>query len=115
MSPRPHLMAMTTHRRYTFLDDSGRIDMLKVLGILQHACEIHWWFNEPKVLGAAGYTVEFSFTVSARDQWWAHRRAMELAERVYRGLKLGPAAIPIPLWEPLAPHTNRGRFRVPTT
>lgn len=84
--------------------------MKKVLGILQHACETHWWFNEPEAQGA-----EFSFTVSARDQWWAHRRAMELAERVYRGLKLGPAAIPVPLWEPLAPHTNRGRFRVPTT
>lgn len=105
---------MTTHRRYTFMDESGRPDPNKVLNILQHACETAWWFNEPQV-GVQELTFQFSFTVSARDQWWAHRRAMGLAERVYRGLKLGPAAVPIPLWEPLAPHTNRGRFRVPTT
>jgi hypothetical protein len=103
---------VTTHRRYTFLDSSPR-DPGKVLGILQHACETSWWFNEPQVLGED--TLTFSFTVSGRDQWWAHKRAMDLAERVYRGLKLGPAAIPVPLWQPLAPHTNRGRFRVPTT
>lgn len=101
---------MTTHRRYIFVDESGRADMEKVQDILRHACEMYWWYNEPQVQGT-----EFSFTVSGRDQWYAHRRAMDLAERVYRGLKLGPGAIPVPLWEPLPPHMNRGRFRVPTT
>ena len=110
---------MTTHRRYTFLDE-GTLGSVanthrKVLATLQHACETSWWFNEPEVLGEEFGKLSFSFTVSARDQWWAHQRAMNLAERVYRGLKLGPAAVPVPLWEPLAPHTNRGRFRVPTT
>jgi hypothetical protein len=107
---------MTTHRRYTFLDD--RTDPpghAKVLGILQHACERHWWFNEPEVQGKEFERLSFSFTVSARDQWFAHKRAMDLAERVYRGLGLGPSYVPIPLWEPLAPHDNRGRFRVPST
>lgn len=107
-------MAMTTHRRYTFLDERLDKGHQKVLATLQHACETHWWFNEPEVLGQDYGTLSFSFTVSGRDQWWAHRRAMGLAERVYRGLKLGPVAIPVPLWEPLAPHTNRGRFRVPS-
>lgn len=109
---------MTTHRRYTFLDEvtTGTACHPKVLAILQHACETSWWFNEPEVQGQDEGTLSFSFTVSARDQWWAHRRAMQLAERVYRGaLRMGPAAVPVPLWAPLAPHTNRGRFRVPTT
>ncbi len=107
---------MTTHRRYTFLDNrpepSGHT---KVLSVLRHACESHWWFNEPEVLGREFGQLSFSFTVSGRDQWFAHQRAMDLAEKVYRALRLGPAAIPVPLWEPLAPHNNRGRFRVPTT
>lgn len=106
---------MTTHRRYTFLDETNTSGHVKVLGILQHACETHWWFNEPEVTGKDFELLSFSFTVSGRDQWFAHKRAMDLAERVYRGLKLGPGAIPIPLWEGLAPHTNRGRFRIPTT
>ena len=106
---------MTTHRRYTFLDEARSEGHNRVLAILQHACETTWWFNEPVVGGLDEGVLTFSFTVSARDQWWAHHRAMQLAERVYRGIRLGPAAIPVPLWEPLAPHTNRGRFRVPTT
>lgn len=106
---------MTTHRRYTFLDETRGEGHNRVLAILQHACEVSWWFNEPVVGGQDEGTLTFSFTVSARDQWWAHQRAMQLAERVYRGIKLGPAAIPVPLWEPLPPHTNRGRFRVPAT
>lgn len=107
---------MTTHRRYTFLDERQDVSCHdQVLNILQHACEQVWWYNEPEVMGQEFGRMSFSFTVSGRDQWWAHKRAMDLAERVYRGLKLSPAAIPVPLWEPLAPHTNRGRFRVPTT
>ena len=104
---------MTTHRRYMFLDEGRATGHDKVMSILQHACETFWWFNEPEVLGQEYGTLSFSFTVSGRDQWFAHKRAMDLAGRVYRGLKLGPKAIPVPLWEPLAPHTNRGRFRVP--
>lgn len=104
---------MTTHRRYTFLDEATSTGHQKVLGVLQHACETYWWFNEPEVLGKDFRQLSFSFTVSGRDQWFAHKRAMELAERVYRALKLGPKAIPVPLWESLAPHTNRGRFRTP--
>lgn len=105
---------MTAHRRYTFLDDSGITDHSRIRDILQHACETSWWFNEPEVT-VEGSSLQFSFTVSGRDQWWAHKRAMDLADRVYRGLKLGPARVPVPLWEPLPPHMNRGRFRVPTT
>lgn len=104
---------MTTHRRYTFLDEERSTGHQKVLHILQHACETYWWFNEPEVLGQDYGTLSFSFTVSGRDQWFAHKRAMDLAGRVYHALKLGPKAIPVPLWESLAPHTNRGRFRVP--
>lgn len=105
---------MTTHRRYTFQDEVPRSEGHDaVLSVLQHACETHWWFNEPEVLGREFDRLTFSVTVSARDQWFAHVRAMELAGRVYRALGLGARHIPEPLWEPLAPHTNRFGNRQP--
>lgn len=107
---------MTTHRRYWF-DNPGEWapgDYAKVLGTLQHACEVYWWFNEPEVMGQQFDRLTFSFTVSARDQWWAHRRAMGLAGDCYHALGKWEKDIPVPMWEPLEPHSNRGRWRVPT-
>lgn len=105
---------MTTHRRYTFHDEAPRQEgHEKVQSVLQHACETNWWFNEPEVFGKDDGRLTFSVTVSARDQWFVHVRAMQLAGTVYRALGLGPRHIPEPLWEPLAPHTNRFGNRQP--
>lgn len=107
---------MTCHRRYYFehpkpwTEDGGHD---KVRRTLLHACEIHWWFNEPEVLGQEFERLTFSFTVSARDQWWAHKRAMNLATQCYRALGMWEKDVPVPMWEALEPHTNRGRYRVP--
>ena len=105
---------MTTHRRYYF-EHPGEMKTghSKVLAVLQHHCETSWWYNEPVVEGQPFDRLSFAFTVSARDQWWAHRRAMRLAEACYRSLMLGPKSIPEPMWEVLEPHTNRGRYRTP--
>lgn len=54
----------------------------------------------------------FSFTVSGRDQWWAHQRALKLATDVYYTLGMTEQDVPEPDWEPLAPHMNRGYGRV---
>lgn len=101
---------MTTHRRYFFVHPQewtgGRHD--KVRQILESSVNEYWWFSDPHVEGAPFNRMSFSFTVSARDQWFAHRRAMHLAERVCRAIKLKP--VPEPAWEPLEPHMNRGRF-----
>lgn len=105
---------MTCHRRYYFEDPGtwlGGHDL--VLAILQHACEACWWFNEPQVAGQGLNRLAFSFTVSARDQWWAHKRAVNLALNCYIALGKWEQDVPTPMWEPLEPHTNRGRFRVP--
>lgn len=106
---------MTTHRRYYFQHpgkwERGGHD--QVLRLLNHACELHWWFNEPLVQGAPFDLLQFEFTASARDQWFVHKRAMKLAVDVYYSLGLSEADVPAPMWEPLAPHTNRGRYRVP--
>lgn len=103
---------MTTHRRYYWeLRLSEGHD--KVKRILDHQCEAHWWYNEPEVVGQEVGILAFSFTVSARDQWFAHKRAMGLALTCCRAVGVGPKTMPEPIWEPLAPHTNRGRFRVP--
>lgn len=106
---------MTSHRRY-YWDDPGEWtseDYNKVLGVLQHACEVHWWFNEPEVLGQGYGRLSFSFTVSARDQWWAHKRATRLATDCYRALGKWEKHVPVPMWEALEPHSNRGRYRTP--
>jgi hypothetical protein len=81
--------------------------------VLQHACETYWWYNEPAVEGEPFSKLSFSFTVSARDQWWAHKRAMKLAINCYLALGYGEHAVPEPMWESLEPHTNRGRYRTP--
>jgi hypothetical protein len=102
---------VTTHRRYYFEvpRDEGH---QRALELLQHACQTRWWFNEPEVSGAGFEILAFAFTVSARDQWWAHSRAMDLAVSVCKAVGVGSKDMPVPIWEPLAPHSNRGH-RVP--
>jgi len=105
---------VTTHRRYSFQHPvERRTGHELVLQVLERACGLHWWYREPEVTGMPFARLSFAFTVSGRDQWWAHRRAMLLAEACYRSLMLGPKSIPEPMWEVLEPHTNRGRYRTP--
>lgn len=106
---------MTTHRRYYFTHpgilSTGHEAASSVLA---KACERFWWFNEPEVEGAPFQRLSFSFTVSGRDQWWCHRRAMGLAQRVYAyALHLGPGVIPEPAWETL--EREGGRYQVPAS
>lgn len=102
---------MTTHRRYYFVYPEewtgGRY--FKVKAVLESACLKHWWYRDPQVQGEAFNRMLFAFTVSARDRWWCHQRAMDLAERVCRAIKMKP--VPQPTWQPLPPHTNRSHPR----
>lgn len=104
---------MTTHRRYYFLAPGEWVGgrHFKVKAILETACMRNWWYRDPMVEGEPFNRMSFGFTVSGRDQWWCHRRAIVLAERVCRTIKLKP--VPEPLWESLPPHENRGQLRVP--
>lgn len=106
---------MTTHRRYSFVhrEPHGGHDV--VLTVLQKACEHHWWYREPHVEGQPYNRLSFSFTVSGRDQWWTHRRAMKLAVDCYYALGMRENDVVEPDWEPLAPHMNRGHERVQAT
>jgi hypothetical protein len=106
---------MTTHRRYCFSHPgewSRPGSHAKILEILQGACEHRWWYRDPSVDGEAFNRLSMCFTVSARDQWWCHRRAMKLAVDAYYAVGLAEPDLPTPEWEPLAPHANRGRYRV---
>ena len=103
---------MTTHRRYVFQtkrpeghDDARRI--------LLHACERFWWYNDAEVNGAPYGILSLEFTVSGRDQWWCHKRAMRLATDAFYAIGLREKDLPEPMWETLAPHSNRGRYRIP--
>ena len=97
---------MTCHRRYTFTlaGDSGHN---RILHNLQEACDQHHWFRDPEVRGRGLGVIQATFIVSARDKWWAHRRAMTLMEQA-----VWPLDVPTPDWEPLPPHMNRGGYRI---
>ncbi len=106
---------MTTHRRY-FFNPPGEWTQgghARIKAKLQQACERHWWFNEPEVMGEPFGRLSFSVTVSGRDQWWCHTRAMRLAVNCFYAIGLDEKTVPEPMWEPLDPHTNRGRYRIP--
>jgi hypothetical protein len=97
---------VTCHRRYTFTVLASDLASSSILEAMYLWCDRHWWFNSPEVEEPANQTLEVSFDVSARDQWWAHRRAMDMMEQV-----LWPQPVPTPIWDTLPPHTNRGRYR----
>lgn len=103
---------MTTHRRYAFQHPGPQGGHDVALQVLQRACELNWWYREPEVSGQPFGRLAFAFTVSGRDQWWAHQRAQKLATDVYYALGMTERDMPEPDWEPLAPHTNRGYGRV---
>jgi hypothetical protein len=103
---------LPTHRRYSFQHPGERTEGHAVVqAILEQAVEHHWWYREPEVSGQPFARLVFSFTVTGRDQWWAHRRALKLATDCYYALGMSEAEVPEPDWEPLEPHTNRGRWR----
>lgn len=106
---------MTTHRRYSFEHPGPRCEGHEVVQqVLERACSLNWWYRDPEVSGLPFGRLTFSFTVSGRDQWWAHQRALKLATDVYYTLGMTEREVPEPDWEALAPHMNRGRWRVPT-
>jgi hypothetical protein len=82
-----------------------------VKAILETACMRQWWYTDPMVEGEPYNRMTFAFTVSARDQWWCHRRAIKLAARVCAVINMKP--MPEPIWQALPPHMNRGQLRVP--
>lgn len=106
---------MTTHRRYCFTY-AGKYPANaheKTREVLERWCERRWWYNEPEVEGFPFDRLVLSVTVSARDQWWCHRRAIFIAMKCWRAIHLRSQDLPVPLWEPLEPHDNRGHKRVP--
>jgi hypothetical protein len=106
---------MTTHRRYYF-NPPGEWTQgghSRILEKLEQACEHFWWFRDPEVQGEPFGRLSFSFTASGRDQWWCHKRAMTLAIDCFYAIGFKEPVVPVPAWEPLAPHTQRGRYRKP--
>lgn len=105
---------MPTTRQYRFEHDGpwGHDEgHAEVLAVLQRRCDKYWWYTDPYVQGEAFRRLVFGFTVTARDKWFCHTRAMRLAAAVYMSLSLSPKLIPTPTWEVLPPHTNRGGIR----
>jgi hypothetical protein len=100
---------VTTHRQYTFTTglQEGHEAAARVLTA---ACDAKWWFNDSTVSDSGDLV--FGFEVCARDQWWAHRRATMLAVDVIYAAGGSEDDVPVPDWQKLPPHTNRGFLRV---
>lgn len=106
---------MPTHRRYYFVHEGPwRVPegWDRIRDELETQCTRNWWYNNPEVLGEPLGLMEFRFTASGEDQWKAHKRAMALAVTCYHLCGLGPDQVPVPIWETLEPHTNRGFSRL---
>lgn len=99
---------MTTHRQYTFTTalEKGHEAAAR---ILTAACDSKWWFNDPLVSERGALVLQFE--VCARDQWWAHRRATDLAVDAIYAAGGNESDVPVPEWLKLPPHTNRGFSR----
>jgi len=106
---------MTTTRRYNFHHPGnwerpeGYAQALRVLRAAQRDC---WWYQDAEVQGEPFQRLVIGVTVSGRDRWWCHHRAMKLIIDCYYAMGLSERDVPEPTWEPLEPHTNRGRYRV---
>lgn len=108
---------MTTWRRYSFewpgAWKRGRYDHMRRR--LKQVSESFWWYEDAQLEGEPFGALSVVFTVAARDQWWANRRAYVLAEAVFSEAGISLKKIPVPSWEKLEPHTNRGRYRMAPT
>lgn len=93
-----------TIRRYTFTT-ALNTDPQAALKVLNTACTENWWYTEA---AASGTPLMFTFVTVGRDQWWCHRRAMDLAVDVVYASGGKEADVPAPVWEKLPPHGNRG-------
>jgi hypothetical protein len=103
---------VTTHRRYYFeLPGEVTEGHDKLRDWLRRTCEGRWWYNEPIVEGQPFNRLAFSVTVSGRDQWFVHKRAMALARDGMFVIGLRERDVPEPIWEPLGP--DGLRWRVP--
>lgn len=107
---------MTTCRRYHFIHPGSWSDpggYQAVVDVLSYMEEQHTWIEESEVRGESLGVLQFSYIIYGRDQWITHRRAMQVATHCYRSLGLSRKDVPVPVWAPLAPHKNRGRWRKP--
>lgn len=96
---------MTTYRRFTYATNLLPEHKQAASNVLEAACENCWWFTE---VVAEGDPLAISFVVAARDQWFARRRANQLAVDVAHAAGSDEKAIQSVVWEKLPPHTNRG-------
>jgi hypothetical protein len=106
---------MTTTRLLSFQHPGHWTDpepYTKARKVLKDAQREHWWFREATVEGEPYGRLILNLVVSGRDQWWCYRRAMKLATDCFYAMGFTEKDVPTPTWEPLEPHTNRGRYRV---
>jgi hypothetical protein len=106
---------VTTYRRFSFEWpgpwETGKYEAMR--WELKSRCAEVWWFSDPEVAGEPFGRLTISFTVAARDQWWALQRAVRLNKFVMMRGGARMRDLPYPTWEKLAPHSNRGRHSSP--
>jgi hypothetical protein len=105
---------MTTHRRYLFQHPEPWTQTAAYPAIRRvlHRAGEYWWFNDLECVGEELELLVITFTVSARDQWFAHTRAMRLAIDCYYAAGLNEDSLPEPIWETLEPSSDPGGWGV---
>ena len=106
---------MTTTRLFSFEHPGKWTDpeaYAKARRVLRAAQADSWWYREAQVQGDPYERLVLLLVVSGRDQWWCYHRARKFAVDCYYAMGLTEADVPMPTWEPLEPHTNRGRYRI---
>lgn len=69
------------------------------------------FFHNAWIGGRALGLLEFGLTISDRDRWWVGRRARLLCEQLRKETDL-PVTLVSEEPEKLAPHRNRGKYRL---
>ena len=97
---------MTTYRRFNFewpgTWHRGRYEAMEAT--LQTQCTAYHWYSDWRLEGEPFGRLSISITVAARDQWWALKRACDVAWKVFR---VGGVRPPYPTWEKLAWDAHR--------
>lgn len=108
---------MWTHRRFTWrYTPHTKTDLTPLVaqvcamvGALVQATP--QFYRDAKIGGMAFGVLEFSVTISDRDQWWVGRRARLLVDKIRTETSI-PLDLVIEVSEKLPVHMNRGKWHL---
>ena len=102
---------MTSRREYVFVSPTGAEFAAEIDAAFRQHQDARPWLTDHLVTAEDDGGLIISFKAIGREQWDTHRRAMKMITTVlwpYRE----QLPVPVPTWDTLPPHMNRGHQRV---